>query len=354
LLEVTLRIVTLSARRTGATLAVGALALTSAACGSSSSSGASTAATSAAAAATSAAAAATSAGTAATSAAGSVAAATSAAATSAAGSAAATSAAGSAAASAVALPAAIKAAGVITIATDASYAPVESFAKDNKTIVGIDPDLGAAIGKELGVKVKFTNTGFDGIIPALAAGRFDMAMSAMTDNTTRQKTVDFVDYFSAGTSFMGKVGGKTVQTLADLCGLKVAVEKGTTEQDDATAQSKKCTTAGKSAVTVLPYPDQNGANLALSAGRADIVMADSPIVAYAAAQSKGQFVAVGTTYGTAPYGIAFPKTSSALRDAVAAALQKLIDDGTYKTVLAKWGASSGAVTKATVNGGTGS
>jgi polar amino acid transport system substrate-binding protein len=326
LLEVTLRIVTLSARRAGATLAVGALALTSAACGSKSSTPA--------------------AGGGATTPAATSAAATSGPAASS-SSAVATSSAPSAAAGK--LPTSI------TIGTDASYPPIESVdTKNGNAIVGVDPDLGAAIGKELGVKVKFTNTGFDGIIPALAAGRFDMAMSAMTDNTTRQKTVDFVDYFSAGTSFMGKVGGKTVQTLADLCGLKVAVEKGTTEQDDATAQSKKCTTAGKSAVTVLPYPDQNGANLALSAGRADIVMADSPIVAYAAAQSKGQFVAVGTTYGTAPYGIAFPKTSSALRDAVAAALQKLIDDGTYKTVLAKWGASSGAVTKATVNGGTGS
>jgi polar amino acid transport system substrate-binding protein len=325
-----LRIVTLSARRAGAMLAVGALALTSAACGSSSS----TSSTGAAPVATTGAAPTT--GAAATT-----------------GTASATGAApttGTASTGAIVLPDNIKSAGVITIATDASYAPVESFAADNKTIVGIDPDLGAALGKVLGVKVKFTNTGFDGIIPALQAGRFDMAMSAMTDNTTREKTVDFVDYFSAGTSFMGKTGGKTVKTLADLCGLKVAVEKGTTEQDDATAQSKKCTTAGKSAVTVQPYPDQNGANLALSAGRADIVMADSPVAAYAAAQSKGKFVIVGQTYGTAPYGIAIPKKSTQLRDAVAAALQKLIDDGTYKTVLAKWGAAAGSVTKATVNG----
>ncbi|BEP11838.1 hypothetical protein acdb102_01490 [Acidothermaceae bacterium B102] len=327
-----MRIVTLSARRTGATLAVGALALTSAACGSSSSSGGA-AATSAAAAATSAAAAATSAVAAATSAAGSAAAPTSAA-----GSA--------AAASAVGLPASIKSAGVIKIATDASYAPVESFAKDNKTIVGLDPDLGAALGKELGVKVVFTNTSFDGIIPALAAGRYDMAMSAMTDNTDREKTVDFVDYFSAGTSFMVKKGAKAITALADICGLKVAVEKGTTQLDDATAQAKKCSKAD----TVLPFPDQNGANLALSSGRADVVMADSPVNAYAAKQSGGAFEITGSPYGTAPYGIAIPKASSQLRDAVAGALTKLIADGTYKTILAKWGVSDGAVTKATVNG----
>jgi polar amino acid transport system substrate-binding protein len=322
LLEVTLRIVSLSARRTGVSLAVGALALSSAACGSKSST--------------------PGAGGGATTPAATSAAATSPAAPATTGSAASASA--PASSGAIALPDNIKSAGVIKVATDASYAPVESFAKDNKTIVGFDPDLGAALGKALGVKVVFTNTSFDGIIPALSAGRYDMAMSAMTDNKDREKTVDFVDYFSAGTSFMIKKGGKTVNTVADLCGRKVAVEKGTTQLDDATAQGKKCK------LTVLPFPDQNGANLALSSGRADVVMADSPVNAYAAKQSNGAFEIVGTTYGTAPYGIAIPKKSTQLRDAVAAALTKVIADGSYKAVLTKWGVSDGAVTAAKING----
>jgi polar amino acid transport system substrate-binding protein len=329
-LEVTLRIVTLSVRRTGVTLAVGALALTSAACASkSSTAGAGAGATSGAptsATATSGAPAATSSAPAATS------------------STSTGSGTASAGGGAITLPDNIKSAGVLKIATDASYAPVESFAKDNKTIVGFDPDLGAALGKALGVKVVFTNTGFDGIIPALAAGRYDMAMSAMTDNKDREKTVDFVDYFSAGTSFMVKKGAKAVTSVDQLCNLKVAVEKGTTQLDDATAQSKKCK------VTVLPFPDQNGANLALSSGRADVVMADSPVNAYAAKQSNGAFEITGTPYGTAPYGIAIPKKSTQLRDAVAAALTKLIADGSYKTVLTKWGVGDGAVTEAKVNG----
>jgi polar amino acid transport system substrate-binding protein len=318
LLEVTLRIVTLSARRTGVTLAVGALALTSAACGSkSSTAGAGGGATSAAAA-TSGTAAATS---------GPAAGASSAVATSSAPSAAAGN-----------LPTSI------TIGTDASYAPIESFATDNKTIVGVDPDLGAALGKSLGIQVKFVNAKFDGLVTGVASGRYDLAMSAMTDNKDREKQVDFVDYYSAGTSFMIKKGGKTVNTVADLCGRKVAVEKGTTQLDDATAQGKKCK------LTVLPFDDQGGANLALSSGRADVVMADSPVNAYAAQQSKGAFVIVGAIYGTAPYGIAVPKKSTALRDALVTALDKMIADGSYKTLLTKWGVQSGAITKAAVNG----
>ena len=328
-----MRIVTLSARRTGATLAVGALALTSAACGSSSSSGAGgTVATSAASAATSAAAAATSAAAAGSSAAGSVAAST--------------SAAGSPSAAAAALPTSIK------IGTDASYPPIESVdTKNGNAIVGVDPDLGAAIGKELGIKVTFVNADFNGIVAGVASGRYDMAMSAMTDNPLREKTVDFVDYYSAGTSFMIKKGGKTINTLADLCGLKVAVEKGTTQLDDATAQIKKC---GSKPDTVLPFDKQSDANLALSSGRAEVVMADSPVNAYAALQSKGAFVIVGTIYGTAPYGIALPKKSSALRDAVAGALTKMIADGSYKAILTKWGVQAGAIGKASVNGGAAS
>jgi polar amino acid transport system substrate-binding protein len=319
-----LRIVIPSARRASALVAVGALALTSAACGSSSST---------------------------SSAAGTT---TSAAATSAAATAGAAPTSGAASAKpggavVIVLPPNIKKAGVLTVATDASYAPVESFAPNNKTIIGMDPDLGAALGNVLGIKVVFTNTGFDGIIPALQAGRYDMAMSAMTDTLARQKTVNFVDYFDAGTSFMIKTGGKPVTALADLCGLTVAVEKGTTQFDDATAQAKKC---GSKPDTVLPFPAQNGANLALSSGRATVVMADSPVNAYAAKQSNGAFVISGTPYGTAPYGIAIPKTSTVLRDAMAAALTKIIADGTYTKVLTKWGVNDGAVTKATINGGT--
>jgi polar amino acid transport system substrate-binding protein len=339
LLEVTLRLVTLSARRTGATLAIGALALTSAACGSSSKSGASGAGgatTGGSSAATSGSAVASASGKAAPSSAGS-------AAPSVSGKAAPSSSAGaSGSAPAAALPKSI------TIGTDASYAPIESFASNHKTIVGVDPDLGAALGKELGIQVKFVNAKFDGLVAGVQSGRYDLAMSAMTDNPTREKTVDFVDYFSAGTSFMIKKGGKTVNTVADLCGRKVAVEKGTTQLDDATAQGKKCK------LTVLPFDDQSGANLALSSGRADVVMADSPVNAYAAQQSKGAFAIVGQTYGTAPYGIAVPKKSTALRDALVGALNKMIADGSYKTLLTKWGVQAGALDKAAVNGGASS
>ena len=93
-----------------------------------------------------------------------------------------------------------------------------------------------------------------------------------------------------------------MNTLADICGKTVAVEKGTVEQEEAQAQSKKCTKEDKKAVTVLIFPGQDAVNLAISSGRAEIGMADSPVVAYQIKQSNGAFKLVGKTYDFAPTG----------------------------------------------------
>jgi polar amino acid transport system substrate-binding protein len=252
----------------------------------------------------------------------------------------------------IAVPDKYKSKGTLTVAADASYAPNEFFGSDGRTVQGMDADLAQAIGRELGLKVKVQNAGFDGIIPGLAAGKFDLGMSSFTDTKEREKTVDFVTYFSAGTSFYTKAsGGVDVNGLADLCGKTVAVEKGTTQGDDATAQSRKCTAAGKGAVKVSTFPDQNGANLAISSGRAQLGMADSPVADYQVKQSNGQFKTVGTPYGTAPYGIAIPKNSG-LADPVLKAVKALIADGSYKTILTRWGIQDGAITDPVINGAT--
>jgi len=248
------------------------------------------------------------------------------------------------------VPAAIKAKGTLTVAADATYAPNEFVAANGKTVIGMDPDLAQALGKVLGLKVKVVNATFDSIIPGLAAGKYDLGMSSFTDTKARQKVVDFVTYFSAGTSFYVKAsGGPNIRSLSDLCGHKVAVERGTTQETDSTAQVAKCKKAGKPAVTVLPFPDQNGANLALASGRADVGMADSPVAAYQVKQSHGQFKLSGKPYGTAPYGIAIPKKSGMAKP-ILAALKQLITNGRYMAILKKWGIQSGAISHPVING----
>ena len=149
---------------------------------------------------------------------------------------------------------------------------------------------------------------------------------------------------------MRRAAERSVTNLASICGLSVSVEAGTTELADATAQSKKCTASGKKAVTVNPYPTQAAANLALSGGRAQISMADSPVAAYQVKQSKGAFKLVGQSYGVAPYGIAVPKSDGTLEKAILVALKDLQKNGQYSAILKKWGIQSGADTKPALNG----
>ena len=238
----------------------------------------------------------------------------------------------------------------LTVAADATYAPNEFIAPDGHTVEGMDADLAQAIASQLGLKAQVKNATFDSIIPGLAAGKYDLGMSSFTDTKEREKTVDFVTYFSAGTSFFVKTpGGPTVNSLADLCGKIVTVEKGTTQQDDSTAQGKKCTAAGKPGVKVLTFPDQNGANLALASGRAQVGMADSPIVDYQVKQSNGQFKLTGKPYGTAPYGIAIPK-GTGLAKPILDAVKALMADGTYDKIMKKWGIQTGEIHNPQING----
>jgi polar amino acid transport system substrate-binding protein len=248
------------------------------------------------------------------------------------------------------VPAAIRAKGTLTVAADATYAPNEFIASDGRTVQGTDADLAKALAGVMGLKAKVVNASFDSIIPAIEGRKYDLGMSSFTDTKERERVVDFVTYFSAGTSFFTKAsGGPAINTLADLCGAKVAVEKGTTQADDAAAQAKKCAAGRKP--TVLVFPDQNAANLALSSGRATVGMADSPVAAYQVKQSEGRFKLSGDSYGTAPYGIALSK-GAGLAEAVLAGVKQLMRDGTYRAILKKWGVEEGAIDDPQINGAT--
>jgi polar amino acid transport system substrate-binding protein len=250
------------------------------------------------------------------------------------------------------VPAAIKSKGTITVAADASYAPDEFFASNGTTVVGMDADLSKALAAVMGLKANVVNATFDTIIPGLASGKFDMGASSFTDTKAREKVVDFVDYANVGESFYTKAsGGTTIASIADICGKAVSVEKGTTEETDAGTQSSKCTKAGKPAVTVLSYGDQNAANLAVASGRAQLGFADTPVAAYQVKQTNGQFKLVGAAYAPAPYGLAIPKKPG-LAPAVLAALKALIKDGTYSKIFAKWGLQGIEITAPKINGAT--
>jgi polar amino acid transport system substrate-binding protein len=245
-------------------------------------------------------------------------------------------------------PATVAADGVLSVGVDATYPPNESVAADGKTVEGMDIDLVTEVAKRMGLTVKWTKAGFDSIIPGIQSGKYEMGASSFTDNPEREKVVDFVTYYSAGTSWVAKTGATITPDTA--CGMTVAVQQGTVQVDDANARSKTCTTAGKSAITIKPFEAQTDATLAVSNGKADAFLADTPVAIDAATKSNGVLALVGSVYDTAPYGFALPKNVPGLATAVQSAVNAMMADGTYMTILKKWGAQAGAVTTSVING----
>jgi polar amino acid transport system substrate-binding protein len=239
----------------------------------------------------------------------------------------------------------------LQVATDATYPPDESI--KGTTMIGFDVDLFKAVGTTLGLKVKENNVTFDNIIGGIVSGRFAIGNSSFTDTKAREKQVNFVDYFQAGEGVYAASNSKVTFTgLKSFCGLKVAVETGTTEQSDAVATAKTCPSSKK--LTVDTFPTQTEANLAVSSGHADVGFVDSQIAGYIVSLSKGAFKVVGSAIEVAPYGFATPRTPAGkgLAKAIQAAVKTLIANGTYHAILAKWGVTGGAIptSKIVLNG----
>ncbi|MFI5492121.1 ABC transporter substrate-binding protein [Actinoplanes sp. NPDC051859] len=245
------------------------------------------------------------------------------------------------------VPAAIKTAGKIIIGTDSTYAPNEFLDQDGKTVKGVDVDLFNAVAAKLGLTTEWQSSTFDAIIPGVTSAKYNIGVSSFTVNAERMKEATMVSYFSAGTQWAAKAGAAV--NPDDMCGKKVAVQTGTVQVKDVEARSKKCTDAGKAKITIDQYQAQSDATVAVTSGKDDAMLADSPVGAYAVKQTNGQLVLVGDIYDSAPYGYVLPKDQAEFGGVIEKALEALIADGSYKTILTKWGVEAGAITDPAVN-----
>lgn len=260
-----------------------------------------------------------------------------------------------------ALPKKIQDAGVIKVGTDSAYAPME-FVEGGK-IVGVDPDIAEALGKQLGVKFQFTAGTFDGLITSVYTGREDAIMSSITDNKKRQeglddkgqkigKGIDFVDYFSSGLSLLVKKGNpEGIKSMDDLCGKTVAVQRGTIYEDTFKAQAEKCGDDKK--LTIQAFDTDAEAQTRVKAGGAVADLNDYPVAAYTVKTSGGgnDFEIAGQQSDVGLFGIGVSKDNTQLRDALKQALDAAIKDGSYGKALEKWNVQDSAVKSATVNAG---
>ncbi|MFF0558088.1 ABC transporter substrate-binding protein [Streptomyces sp. NPDC004266] len=257
------------------------------------------------------------------------------------------------------LPETVRAAGTVRVATDVPYPPFEMYAEEGSTrITGIDYDLGQAIGARLGVEFHFEAQKFDGILPAVQAGKFDAVMSAMTDKKARQKSVDFVDYLNAGPGWLVRKGNpEKIAVVTDVCGKPVGVQTGTNHQKLLRQRQELCKAKGLPPIEILAFSKDSEAQLALRSGKVIADYLDEVTAAYVASTADGgrSFStvtgreAVGE-YSASPMGIGVSKDHPGLKEAVQAALQSLMDDGSYRKILAKYQVPGIGITEATVNG----
>jgi polar amino acid transport system substrate-binding protein len=248
------------------------------------------------------------------------------------------------------VPAEIKSDGKILIGTDASYAPNEFLDTDGKTVIGFDVDLFNAVAAKLGLQTEWQSATFDAIIPGVQSGKYEMGISSFTINDERKQQVNMVSYFNAGTQWGTKKGNPTGIQPDNACGKKVAVQTNTVQDtEDLPKRDEACKAAGNPAITVDRYQRQDQATAAVVSGKDDAMLADSPVLAYAVEQTNGQLELLGDIYDAAPYGYVIEKDQTEFAQAVADAVSALISDGTYKTVLEKWGVEAGAIDDPAVN-----
>lgn len=241
-----------------------------------------------------------------------------------------------------ALPQAIRDRGTLMVTMSQSSPPLHFMAADGTTTIGVDPEIAVALGQALGLKTTVVSGPFDGIIPGIAAGKFDMAISQMSPSAERRKVLDFVDYYQSGSGIGVAPGNPQKLTVDTLCGKRVGVLKGSFQDlKRLPALSAACTSGGKETIQAMTYPDMQTPNLALTAGRIDAVYVDGPTLGYAIKQG-GQIEVLGEK-DLSPVSIGFKK-GAGLEKAIKLGMEALVQSGRYKEILDKWGVGSGAIT----------
>lgn len=251
---------------------------------------------------------------------------------------------------AASLPAEYRESGTLVAGVFQPYPPNE-FRDDNGELTGFEVDLMKAVATTLGLDVEYKEFDFAKIIPSVASGAVDVGMSSMTDTKEREKLVDFVTYFNAGTLWARRPGSQIDPDNA--CGKKVAVRATTVHaKRELPAKNDACIEAGKKEIQVVEFLDQDAVSNAVVVGKVDAMSADSPATAYAIKQSDDKLEAAGPIFDIAPYG--WPvKKDSPLGQSLLTALQSVIKSGAYKQIATQWGLASGMIDKPAINGAKG-
>src|SRR5262249_35001215 len=191
---------------------------------------------------------------------------------------------------------------------------------------GISVDLGNAVAAVLGLKAEFSNVAFDSILPGLLAGRYDTIIGALSATPARVQQFDMVTYQNAGAGLLVSGGNpKHVEGLQDLCGLTIALLKGSYYIPLLQGKSKTyCLDKGKPAMKLSIYNGSADYFQAVASGRANVTYTGFEAAKYAADQSSGRLTFIDKLYPDIPFGAPVTKQNLQLAKALQAAFNYII------------------------------
>lgn len=247
------------------------------------------------------------------------------------------------------VPDEIREAGVVSIGVEAEYPPGEYLDDDGETVLGFNVDLVTAALNKLDLETEWVPANFDSIIIGVDTGSHTLGASSFSITQERMEAVNMVSYFSSGTQWFAKTGNPENVDPDNACGMRIAVQTGTTHDTDIEARSEACVEAGEDAITIEKFQNQPLATASVVSGVNDASLADLPTSLFALQETGEQLEFIGDQYDAAPYGVLTHKDDTEMAEALAAAFNAIIEDGTYDTILQEWGIEVGALDASEVN-----
>jgi polar amino acid transport system substrate-binding protein len=253
---------------------------------------------------------------------------------------------------AIALPERIRRAGRLVVATFPNYPPLTYRDPGTNARLGFDVELAEAIARELRLTVDWQEMPFVQFFPSLATGRIDFALGGISDLPARRGPIDFVNYLRTGAQFLTLDRNAALRAPADLCGKRVGASRSTNWPRDIEAWSQaNCVAQGRPPIAVVGTEGSVDARTQLRTERLDASVQGNETIGWLQGQEPNTYRTLGQPFTSNLTGIPIASSEPVLRDAVKAALERLLANGGYAALLRKHGLEANGLSAITINGG---
>lgn len=251
------------------------------------------------------------------------------------------------------VPAKVKERGYLLVGIESTYPPMAYKDPATNERVGFNVDLVNALGKEIGLPIKFEEMSFEQLMASVTTGRIDVIGTAMSDLPSRREKLTFVNYLSTGAQMFTTVAnGQSASDATDFCGKKIGTPRSTSFYGETQSWSERsCSANGKPAAQVMGISGATATRIDLKQARLDAAVLGPEYVSYLMKQEPNTYVPVGRPISQQLLGLAVAKGDNEMRDLMADALEQVLRNGDYQQALSKYGLESQAVSEVTINSG---